>query len=83
MYDSAYHSLLLNCLFLKALWSWIQQAIQNPLGRYSGTMLYLGLAAIVFVPVFKMATHLPPYVGMMLSLSSGRYLCRNIQFFKI
>ena len=36
--------------------------------RFSGTMLYLGLAAIVFVPVFKMVTHLPPYVGMMLSL---------------
>lgn len=36
--------------------------------RFSGKMLYLGLAAIVFVPVFKMVTHLPPYVGMMLSL---------------
>ena len=32
-------------------------------------MLYLGLGAIVFVPVFKTLTHLPPYVGMMLSLS--------------
>jgi len=31
-------------------------------------MLYLGLAMIVFVPVFKTITHLPPYVGMMLSL---------------
>ena len=31
-------------------------------------MLYLGLGAIVFVPIFKMVTHLPPYVGMMLSL---------------
>ena len=37
-------------------------------GRFSGTMLYLGLAAIIFVPIFKMVTHLPPYVGMMLSL---------------
>lgn len=36
---------------------------------YSGTMLYLGLGAIVFVPFFKTVTHLPPYVGMMLSLS--------------
>ena len=36
--------------------------------RFSGTMLYLGLGAIVFVPVFKVITHLPPYVGMMLSL---------------
>ena len=31
-------------------------------------MLYLGLGAILFVPVFKTVTHLPPYVGMMLSL---------------
>jgi Na+/H+ antiporter NhaD/arsenite permease-like protein len=36
--------------------------------RFSSTMLYLGLGAIVFVPIFKMITHLPPYVGMMLSL---------------
>ena len=36
--------------------------------KFSATMLYLGLGAIIFVPVFKMVTHLPPYVGMMLSL---------------
>ena len=35
---------------------------------YSSTMLYLGLGMILFVPVFKTITHLPPYVGMMLSL---------------
>jgi Na+/H+ antiporter NhaD/arsenite permease-like protein len=33
------------------------------------TMLYLGLGAILFVPLFKTVTHLPPYVGMMLSLA--------------
>lgn len=32
-------------------------------------MLILGLGAIVFVPFFKTVTHLPPYVGMMLSLA--------------
>ena len=32
-------------------------------------MLYLGLLLIVFVPIFKTVTHLPPYIGMMLSLS--------------
>ena len=37
--------------------------------KYSSIMLYLGLGAIVFVPVFKTITHLPPYVGMMLSLA--------------
>ncbi|WP_115463156.1 sodium:proton antiporter NhaD [Winogradskyella aurantiaca] len=36
--------------------------------KYSSTMLFLGLGAIVFVPIFKVLTHLPPYVGMMLSL---------------
>lgn len=37
--------------------------------RFGPTMLYLGLSAIIFVPIFKVVTHLPPYVGMMLSLS--------------
>jgi Na+/H+ antiporter NhaD/arsenite permease-like protein len=32
-------------------------------------MLILGLILIVMVPVFKTITHLPPYIGMMLSLS--------------
>ena len=31
--------------------------------------LILGLASLLFVPVFKTLTHLPPYMGMMLSLS--------------
>lgn len=34
----------------------------------SATMLYLGLSMIIFVPIFKTITHLPPYVGMMFSL---------------
>ena len=38
-------------------------------GKHSLTMLILGLTAILFVPAFKTITHLPPYVGMMLSLS--------------
>jgi len=33
------------------------------------TMLALGVGALVFVPVFKTITHLPPYIGMMLGLS--------------
>lgn len=32
-------------------------------------MLLLGLGAIVFVPIFKTVTHLPPYIGMMLGLA--------------
>jgi Na+/H+ antiporter NhaD/arsenite permease-like protein len=34
----------------------------------SKTMLFTGLGALVFVPIFKTITHLPPYIGMMLSL---------------
>ena len=37
--------------------------------KYGPRMLYIGLFAIVSVPVFKTITHLPPYVGMMLSLA--------------
>lgn len=37
--------------------------------KYSAIMFYLGLGSILFVPVFKTITHLPPYVGMMLSLA--------------
>jgi Na+/H+ antiporter NhaD/arsenite permease-like protein len=41
------------------------EGVTNKMGP---TMLYLGLTMIVFVPIFKTVTHLPPYVGMMLSL---------------
>ncbi|MGI9542845.1 MAG: sodium:proton antiporter NhaD, partial [Cyclobacteriaceae bacterium] len=34
----------------------------------SRSVLFLGLSAIVSVPVFKTITHLPPYLGMMLAL---------------
>jgi Na+/H+ antiporter NhaD/arsenite permease-like protein len=43
--------------------------VQPPKSKFGSTMLYLGLGAIVFVPFFKTITHLPPYVGMMLSLA--------------
>ena len=36
--------------------------------KHNKLMFYLGLILIVFVPIFKTITHLPPYVGMMLSL---------------
>jgi Na+/H+ antiporter NhaD/arsenite permease-like protein len=35
----------------------------------SGVMLTLGVGALIFVPIFKTITHLPPYVGMLLGLS--------------
>lgn len=34
----------------------------------SRTMLFAGVGGLLFVPVFKTITHLPPYMGMMLSL---------------
>ena len=34
----------------------------------SKTMLFVGLGALVSVPIFKAVTHLPPYIGMMLGL---------------
>jgi Na+/H+ antiporter NhaD/arsenite permease-like protein len=34
----------------------------------SNTMLFLGVGALVFVPIFKTVTHLPPYIGMLLGL---------------
>lgn len=40
----------------------------KPKSKFSSTMLFLGLSAIVSVPIFKVITHLPPYVGMMLAL---------------
>jgi len=31
-------------------------------------MLFLGVGALIFVPIFKTVTHLPPFVGMLLGL---------------
>ncbi|WP_343329073.1 sodium:proton antiporter NhaD [Polaribacter staleyi] len=46
-----------------------EEEVDKPKSQHSARMLYLGLGAIVFVPIFKTITHLPPYVGMMLSLA--------------
>ncbi|WP_299522563.1 sodium:proton antiporter NhaD [Winogradskyella sp.] len=46
----------------------LQADDNKPKSKFGSTMLFLGLGAIVFVPIFKVITHLPPYVGMMLSL---------------
>jgi Na+/H+ antiporter NhaD/arsenite permease-like protein len=36
----------------------------------SRTMLIAGVGGLIFVPIFKAVTHLPPYMGMMLSLAA-------------
>ncbi|HCY98214.1 sodium:proton antiporter NhaD [uncultured Polaribacter sp.] len=46
-----------------------ENEVEKPKNEHSARMLYLGLGAILFVPFFKTITHLPPYVGMMLSLA--------------
>ena len=38
--------------------------------RGSTTMLALGVGGLIFVPIFKTVTHLPPYLGMMLALGT-------------
>lgn len=35
----------------------------------SRIMLWVGLGALLFVPIFKAATHLPPYIGMLFALA--------------
>lgn len=52
-----------------------EEGEQNKMGP---TMLYLGLIMIVFVPIFKTVTHLPPYVGMMLSLGVVAFIAELI-----
>lgn len=46
----------------------IDETNKKASNKFSAVMLYLGLAGIVSVPIFKTLTHLPPYVGMMLAL---------------
>ncbi|MAV79744.1 MAG: sodium:proton antiporter [Flavobacteriaceae bacterium TMED171] len=43
--------------------------LEDDAHKYGAPMLCIGLSAVIFVPVFKTLTHLPPYVGMMLSLA--------------
>ena len=38
--------------------------------RERSTMFYLGVAGLIFVPVFKSITHLPPFVGMLFVLGA-------------
>ena len=43
-------------------------ALDNTKLISSKTMLIAGLAGLIFVPIFKSITHLPPYMGIMISL---------------
>jgi len=42
---------------------------KNPTTKFERNLVfYLGVCGLLFVPVFKTVTHLPPYIGMLLSL---------------
>lgn len=42
---------------------------KNPTTKFERNLIfYLGVAGLLFVPVFKIITHLPPYMGMLVSL---------------
>ena len=42
---------------------------KNPTTKFERNLIfYLGVCGLLFVPIFKTITHLPPYVGMLLSL---------------
>ena len=42
---------------------------RNPTTSFERNLIfYLGVSGLLFVPIFKTITHLPPYVGMLLSL---------------
>jgi Na+/H+ antiporter NhaD/arsenite permease-like protein len=42
---------------------------KNLTNKYSTFMLVIGIGGLIFVPFFKKMTELPPYMGMLLSLS--------------
>ena len=42
---------------------------KNPTTKFERNLIfYLGVCGLLFVPIFKTITHLPPYVGILLSL---------------
>lgn len=47
----------------------LEEHQKNPTTPFERNLVfYLGVCGLLFVPVFKTVTHLPPYVGMILSL---------------
>ena len=51
----------------------LKQSSDKMIGEVSGTnqknlIFFVGVGALLFVPVFKTITHLPPYMGMLMSL---------------
>ncbi|UII26015.1 sodium:proton antiporter NhaD [Fulvivirga maritima] len=59
-----------------------EKALQKEKVKGSWRMLIGGLLALIFVPIFKGVTHLPPYMGMLLGLSLVWILSELIHFKK-
>lgn len=55
--------------FLKPFSGSFELPPEEMVNKNAKVMLYLGLGMIIFVPVLKMLTNLPPYLGMMFSLA--------------
>ncbi|MBX2985523.1 MAG: sodium:proton antiporter NhaD [Bacteroidia bacterium] len=55
--------------FLPAFNGTFENVQEKSVSKFRKPMLILGLGMIVFVPVFKSLTHLPPYIGMMFSFA--------------
>lgn len=45
-----------------------QSEMEGDTHEKSKLMLFVGIGGLVFVPIFKTLTHLPPYMGMLLAL---------------
>nr|WP_299417495.1 sodium:proton antiporter NhaD [uncultured Emticicia sp.] len=45
-----------------------EKYIIDTTAKERNTMFFVGLGTLLFVPIFKTVTHLPPYMGMMLGL---------------
>ena len=62
-------SLIMIFRFRGQTFSRVQQSESTEKEKRDGKIiLYLGIGLLIFVPVFKTITHLPPFMGMLLSL---------------
>jgi Na+/H+ antiporter NhaD/arsenite permease-like protein len=59
----------------------VENGVTNTSQFEKNLMFFMGMGALIFVPVFKAVTHLPPYLGILLALGvlwlTGNILHRN------
>ncbi|HET7118717.1 MAG TPA: sodium:proton antiporter NhaD [Hanamia sp.] len=62
-------ALIMIIRFRGQTFSRVQQGESTEIEKKDGKIiLYLGIGLLIFVPIFKTITHLPPFMGMLLSL---------------